>query len=210
MSKLSFFYFSARINYNNQYENFTLKYAEDLPFPLSMSYTLRVTIGIIIILILIGGLTFRGMIFKYLRSPDAKSNQINSLIWIDQICGLVFGSFNLIYGSITLILPFSLRSLMGSRFCDWVPLGACLNLTGYIIWSALIAVYRILYIKAQNWIAYKVGNKTILKLFIFLGFFLQLSLSMAIFYFDDESVFGKGCNHFSSDDLEIFQEYRVS
>ena len=205
MLQMIFFHFCS----NNKSTPLIFNFTEDFPFPLSMKYPVRVTFGIIILLIIIGGLACRRMILKYLRSPDAKLNEINSLIWIDQICSLVFGTFNLIYGSITLILPVSLRSIMGSQFCDWIPLGPCINLTGNIIWSTLIAVYRILYIKAQNWVAYKVGTKLLLKLLIFYGFFLQLALSMAIFYFDDESLVGKICNHFTSDDLEIFQEYRV-
>ncbi len=59
-----------------------------------------------------------------------KSNPINSLIWMDQLSGLVFGTFNLMFGSAALILPMSLRSLLGTQFCDWAPLAGCINLTG--------------------------------------------------------------------------------
>jgi hypothetical protein len=49
---------------------------------------------------------------------------------MDQLSGVVFGTFNLMFGSAALILPMSLRSLLGSLFCDWAPLAGCINLTG--------------------------------------------------------------------------------
>ncbi len=210
MPQITLFHFGESEYSKNQSKPLIFYYKEDFPFPLSMQYPVRLTFGIAILLIVFGGLSLRRMIFKYLGSPDAKLNHINSLIWIDQLCGLVSGTLNLIYGSSTLILPMSLRSILGSQFCNWIPFGPCINLTGSIIWSTIIAVYRILYIKAQQWVKYKVGEELLLKIMIFLGVFLQLALSVVIFYFDDESLVGKLCNHFSSDDLEIFQKYRVS
>ena len=211
MPQINFFNYGTMDNSKNQPGIILFDFTEDLPFPLSMPYYLRIAFGIYLILLIIGGLICRRIILKFLRAPETKSNPINSLIWMDQICGIVFGTFNLIFGSVTLILPVSLGSIMGEQFCNSVPpLAGCINLTGYIIWSALIAIYRTLYIKAQNWVKYKIGEKRLLKLFIFLGSFVQLSLSLTIFYFDDDSLVVKVCHHYSPNDLEIMQQYRVS
>lgn len=188
----------------------TYNFVEDLPFPLSMPYHWRIFFGIYIIFILIGGLFYRKIILQYLLAPETKSNPINSLIWIDQLSGIIFGTFNLIFASTVLMLKQSLKSLFGESFCRWVPLAGCINLTGYIIWSSLIAIYRILYIKAQGWIKYKVGERCLLQCFILLGLIFQTGLSVTIFYFDDESLVSKACNHFSAEDVDIIQQYHVS
>ena len=184
-------------------------YFEDFPFPLSMPYSLRVIFGIYLILIIIGGLTCRKMILQYLQAPDTKSNPINSLIWMDQLNGIVFGTFNLVYGAVVLVLPISLKSIFGQQFCDWIPLAGCINLTGYIIWSCLIAIYRILYIKAQKWVKYGIGERRLLVVCITVGLSLQLCLSLGIFYFDDESLVAKVCSHYSAEDLQILHLYKV-
>ena len=150
------------------------------------------------------------MIMQYLQAAETRSNPINSLIWIDQLNGIVFGTFNLVYGTVGLVLPMSLRSQFGQQFCDWIPLAGCINLTGYIIWSALIAIYRILYIKAQNWVKYGVGERRLLCICITAGVSLQLFLSIGIFYFDDESLVGKVCSHYSAEDLQVLQLYKVT
>jgi len=211
MPQTNFFYYVAKDNSKNQAGILFFNFTEDYPFPLSMPYPLRIFFGIYLILLIIGGLVCRRIILQFLRAPETKSNPINSLIWMDQICGIVFGTFNLIFGSVTLMLPVSLKSIMGEQFCNIVPpLSGCINLTGYIIWSALIAIYRTLYIKAQNWVKYKIGEKRLLKLVIYLGSFVQLSLSLTIVYFDDDSLVVKVCHHYSPNDLEILQQYRVS
>ena len=109
------------------------KFISDLPFPLSMPYELRIFFGIYLLLILLGGLICRKIILDYLQTPEIKSNPINSLIWMDQLCGVVFGTFNLLFGSAALILPMSLQSIFGQQFCDWVPLTGCINLTGELL-----------------------------------------------------------------------------
>ena len=133
----------------------------------------------------------------------------NILQYWYQLSGIIFGTFNLSFASTVLILKVSLKSLFGSSFCNVVPLAGCINLTGYIIWSSLVAIYRILYIKAQNWVKYRVGERRLLRYFIVLGLLLQTVLSIVIYYFDDESLVSKACNHFSAEDVEILQQYHV-
>ena len=186
------------------------RYFEDYPFPLNMPYSVRVIFGIYLLITVIGGLTCRKMILQYLQAPETKSNPINSLIWMDQLNGTIFGIFINFYGAVVLILPMSPKSIFGQQFCDWIPLPGCISLTGYIIWSCLIAIYRILYIKAQTWIKYRIGERRLLVVCIIVGLALHFCLSLGIFYFDDESLMGKFCTYYSAEDLHILQMYNVS
>ena len=185
-------------------------YSNDLPFPLSLPYHLRVIFGTYQIAIILGGLICRRIILRYISAPETKTNAINSLIWFEQLNAAIFGSFNLILAAVLLIFKTPLRAEFGNNFCNWIPLAGCINLSGGYIWSCLIAIYRILYIRAQQWVKYKIGERRLLTGFIYIGFVLQLMLSLTIFYFDDESLVGKACNHYSADDLEIMLQYKVS
>ena len=184
-------------------------YTMDLPFPLSLPYLLRMIFGAYHLVIMTGGLLFRKIILQYIHAPETRTNMINSLIWFEQLNGAIFGSFNLILAAVLLMLRSSLRDNLGNHFCNWIPLAGCINLTGGYVWSCLIAIYRIFYIRAQQWVKYKIGEQKLLALFITMGFFMQLLLSVTIFYFDDESLVSKACNHFSADDLEVMLQYKV-
>ena len=210
MPLISFFHVGSAKSFEKQAGVLFFHFVEDLPFPLSMPYHLRLAFGIYLTLILIGGLVCRKMIMEYLRAPETKSKPINSLIWIDQICGLVFGTSAIIFAAAALILPVSIRSLMNEQFCNWLPLTGNIYLTGLTIWSAFIAIYRTLYIKAQNWVKHMIGEKQLLWLSFGLGLFFQFALSLTIFYFDEESFISKICNHYTSNYIDILQEYSVS
>ena len=194
---------------NSSVSTTLFSYYEDYPFPLNIPYTLRFICGFYLIMIVIGGLACRKMILQYLQAPETKSNPINYLIWMDQLNGILFGTFNLVYGAAVFMLPMSPYSIFGQQFCDWIPLAPCISLTGYMIWSCLLAVYRILYIKAQNWVKYVIGERRLLVVCITVGLSLQLCLSLGIFYFDDESLVAKVCSHYSAEDLQILHLYKV-
>jgi len=188
----------------------TFNLAKEMPFPLNMPYHWRVICSIYLVFIAIGGLKTRKIILMYIRAPETKSNPINLLTWVDQIIGAVFGMFNLSLAVTVLISKDSLWSYLGDEFCNWAPLTGCINITGYLVWSSLIAIYRILYIKAQNWVKYTCGERRLLKILVAIGIFLQCFLSASIFYYDDESSVYKVCRHYSAEDLDVILHYRVT
>ena len=136
LQALFYAYFSS-----GKRELISVDFIDDLPFPLNLSQNVRIGIAICIVVILIGGLLLKKIIFDYLRSPDTHLNPINLLIWVD-----------LTFGAIAFIFPEPISKILGQGFCDWVPLFGCLNVTGSIIWRCQLAVLRILFIKAQDWV----------------------------------------------------------
>ena len=147
LQALFYAYFSS-----GKRELISVDFIDDLPFPLNLSQNVRIGIAICIVVILIGGLLLKKINFDYLRSPDTHLNPINLLIWVDQLNSLILGSLNLTFGAIAFIFPEPISKILGQGFCDWVPLFGCLNVTGSIIWRCQLAVLRILFIKAQDWV----------------------------------------------------------
>ena len=73
---------------------------------------------------------------------------INYLICLDQIIR-VFSILNILRKMAALMLDQSLETILGGTFCWWFDFFGQVDITGATIWSAYIALYRVLYIKAQ-------------------------------------------------------------
>ena len=74
----------------------------------------------------------------------------------------------------------------------------------------MLALYRILYIKAQNWVKNKVGEKRLLLIFLIVGLLFHGAVSYFVFLVDDESVMAKMCNHQTEEEIEILRDYNVT
>ena len=180
------------------------------PFPLNLYYNLRVLVAAWLLAVLICGLKVRHIMYKYLCSSDTKFNPINGITYVHLISGTFLGSSNLTFGIASILVSEPLSSYYGEKTCDWMNLSGSLNLHGYIIWTTLIAICRILYIKAQSWIKYKLGEKRVLAVFLSFGLCLQLCLSIIYSHFDDANMLWKMCSYHSQEDIETLQYYKVS
>ena len=184
-------------------------FANDMLFPLSIAYHWRLVCALYYLIIICAGIVFRSVILRYLTDQDTKSTPINWLIWLQQLNGLFAGTFNLSVVFTVLILESSLKSLLGDQVCHWLPLSGCINLVGYLVWSCLIAIYRILYIKAQDWVKFTIGERRLLVIILIFGLLLHGSIAGTMFYHDDENITGRACSHYSVKDLEITLDYKV-
>ena len=79
-------------------------------------------------------------------------------------------------------------------------------LIGATVWSSLIAVYRILFIKAQN----QFGDKTFLRLIFISGLAQSFAFSYLLAFFDYEGVNIKLCTHLNSEGIDILQTLKVT
>ena len=180
------------------------------PFPLNLHYSLRVLVAAWLLLILIGGLKVRLIMYKYLSSTDTKFNPINGLAYVHLLSGTFLGSSNLIFGIASILISEPLRSYFGEWTCGWMKFSGSLNLHGSIIWTSLIAICRIMHIKAQNWIKYDLGEKILYAAVLLIGMCLQLITSIICSYYDDTSISWKLCNHHSQEDIKTMQYYKVN
>ena len=82
-------------------------------------------------------------------------------------------------------------------------------LAGANVWSSLIALYRILYIKAQTWVRLHFGDETFLKILLVSGVTLSFVISCLLSSFDHEGVNIKLCTRLSSESIDILQTIKV-
>ena len=148
-SVLSFFDYDEQHN-NTLYTFLPFSQTNGLPFPLYLNFPWKIIISSIQLCVLFVGIKLRVIILRYMLSIEAR-RPVSCLIWIDQISGSFLG-IGLIFKIILILSPVPLGHLMGESFCDWLTLPGCLYIVGATLWSSLIAFFRIVYIKAQNWL----------------------------------------------------------
>jgi hypothetical protein len=133
---------------------------------------------------------------------------INQLIWIDQANGILLGIA--LFGKMIFILtPLPFDEIFGSQFCDWSDLPGCTYLVGSFIWSSLIAIYRVIYIKAQNWIKNVVGEKRLLRIFMGIAFSFYIPASLWLAMYDYRSSSEIMCYRRSNEETLILLTYQV-
>ena len=93
--------------------------------------------------------------------------------------------------------------------CKWVRLLPGTYLPGTLIWGCWIAVYRTLYIKAQNWVKYTIGESKLLRILIFAGILINVVFALLVVEYDVNSMLSKLCSHHSKDDLHLILDYKV-
>ena len=198
-----------------QNQNFTdtifLKdFTTTLPFPLYLPYFVKVAIALGLVLILIVGLRSRTIIFQFICHQNTNANPINKLTFTHLISGTVFGSINLIFAIAAILMAEPLSSILTENSCYLNKAAASFSIHGSYIWTCLIAICRILYIKAQNWIKYKMGEENMFALLLFVGLSIQTVLSLFVPYFDTSGIFWKLCTHHSQEDMNAIDDYMVS
>ena len=121
------------------------------PFPQNQPVSVRFAISSALTLNLCLGLFIRSKIIKYLLTVESKKNPINYFIWLDQLNGGFLG-LNIVFYAVTIVLPFPLSSIIGYESCNWADLPGSFYLAGSAQWSCTIALIRVLYLKAPQWI----------------------------------------------------------
>jgi hypothetical protein len=97
-----------------------------------------------------------------------------------------------------------------NRFCNWIDLPSCLYIVGAVVWSSLIALYRVLFVRAQNWMRDRIGKRKLFKVMLVIGIVLILIFSFLLAIFDSKNTTERMCFHYSIDDVNIIMDYNVS
>ena len=181
---------------------------EGLPFPLYLSLHWKLVISISLLLSLVFGFSLRLIIFSYLRSPESNLGPINYLIWLDEVNGLL-NSFVIVVRIVMIHSTLPLDAVFGQYFGRTVGFLSCCYSGGRCIWSFYIALYRIMFIFAQNWLTKTVGIKRFLKTLVSLGMVQVLILSFIFNEFDLQGSILKSSSHLSTPDMEILISMQV-
>ena len=80
---------------------------------------------------------------------------------------------------------------------------------GATVWSSMIAFYRILYIRKQEWIKKILGDETFLRILLLTGLVVSFVSSYLLAYYDYQGVNKKICTHLSDEDFELLYAAEV-
>ena len=188
----------------------TLQFKEkkQFPFPIGLSISLRLIIVAMLLVTLTVGIALRKQIINYLNFYSAKQKPVNFLIWIEH-CNEMLSCVIITHGIFVLIYPYPPRKVFGDKFCHWFQLIPAVVLTGSVVWSCLLALYRIIYIKFETFVKFGIGERRLLLMFVFIGITLQAVSSYSLFISDEENLTVKLCNHYSTEDIQILKMYKV-
>jgi len=151
--------------------NFTpLSESEGLPFPLYLHLLWRTLLVLSLLFTLIEGLKLRKVIVDFIISPESKLGPINYLILVDLINSLFLG-VSIIFQITAYLCPVPLSIFLGNKFCNLIQFIGAIYIGGSCIWGSFIALFRVLYIKAQNWLTNSVGVPRLLIIMLTFGAF---------------------------------------
>ena len=164
------------------------------PFPLALSYPLRALMALSLILNLIYGTKFRMTIISYIKSPETKVGPINYLIWVDQL-NSIFLSLQVLARILFLILPQSFDLPFGEKFCFAINLSGSVYIAGAYAWGCFIAIFRVLFVKAQTFLKTSIGIRNVLQIMLTCGLALISIYSYYLPSVDDRGPTYNMCRH---------------
>ena len=183
---------------------------DNLTFPLSLPYIWRVVFATYNLFILISGLKIRHIILKFLHSQDTKVNKINKLVYFNLLSGTLFGTFNLIIAIAAILMTNPLSVTFNENVCILNKLAASFSVHGSYIWTCLIAICRILYIKAQNFIKYRIGEGNLFCILFTISLSILTILSIIVANIDDGGSSWKICTQHSQENIDAINDYKVN
>ena len=182
---------------------------DGLPFPLYLHPIWKIIFSLTLLFTLIEGTRLRKIIIDFISSPESKLGPINYLIWVDQINSFFLG-INLLFRVVFFLSPEPIGILIGREVCDFTEFSILIYLAGSSIWGSYIALFRVMFIRAQTWLTNSIGIKNLLWLLLSIGTGQIFYFAIVTLFVDEESYAKKVCHHLSFDDVIIMQEYRVN
>ena len=178
-----------------------------LPFPLNLSKMYKNFISIFLIISLLYGLRLRLKIISYLQAPETKFGPIDYLIWMDQLNGLCL-AFVIVSRLVAINSSAPLGQILGDNFCYWIDLPSCIYIVGAVVWSSLIALYRLILVTSQQWMTSAIGDKKFLMILIVTGISSTTVVSILLPMFDSKNTTERMCYHYSIEDCKIIFHIR--
>ena len=190
--------------------NFTVFSHESnpLPFPLNLNLFWRSIISAFLLAILIVGTRLRMKIVSYIRSPDTKLNETNILFCLDQVNG-IFLSIMIVYSISFIMLNDSVAELIDPHACNFNSALHAMYLSGTLVWSSYIAIYRVLFIKAHRWLIEKIGSNNLLALMIASGLTVIIGYSIVVVTTDQITYSRRSCHRWTFEAGNIIESYQV-
>ena len=180
-----------------------------LPFPMHLQIHWKLLIATSLLITLVQGARLRKVIFSFINSPEAGLGPINYLIWVDQV-NRILPVFYISMRIFFILSPISINQILGPFACTLTEFVAATYLFGSCYWNCSIAVFRVLFTKAQTWLTRTVGIRSMLVGMLVTGFGAILTGAFLSISYDNHSALRKMCSHHSTEYLEIKEAYMVN
>jgi hypothetical protein len=179
-----------------------------LPIPLNLSYFWRILISISLLITLVIGGKYRRIILSYINSPETNIGPINYLIWVDQMNGFLLAII-IIARIVFLLSPVPLSSVFGFNFCNAVFSISVFYTGGGYMWGCCIAVFRVMFIKAQTFLKIYIGTSSLLFFMLVFGTVLDICYSISLFFSGDRSPTVSMCTYDLEENTKTASTYQV-
>ena len=183
---------------------------------ITLSWTVKFLLIGIMLTSFVTGSFFKFITYSYVY----RTNKINRG-WMHRPLNVLLVTSDLVHHATHILAGswYVICMVMEPPFSDKVGYGACwafmvigaFGVTYLCIGSLGMAIYRLLYIKNENWVKYKIGEKRLLFIVFFSSFAITTILVMMFTIEDsgDRSGFNM-CTSLSVADTEIFMDYKMS
>ena len=156
---------------------------------------LQILICIIGWIMTIIGSYFRLIIYKYIYNQYKlkEVTPINVLTFCSCFVTQISVIFNIVYETMVVANNSNIVELTGPAFCSVVRFLSMFELYYSIICGVGIALYRILLIKSNLWVKYRLGEATLLKVIFFVGILISCSITAVKYSLDSYHLADRNC-----------------
>ena len=156
---------------------------------------LQIWICIIGWIMTIIGSYFRLIIYKYIYNQYKlkEVTPINVLTFCSCFVTQISVIFNIVYETMVVANNSNIVELTGPAFCSVVRFLSMFELYYSIICGVGIALYRILLIKSNLWVKYRLGEATLLKVIFFVGILISCSITAIKYSLDSYHLADRNC-----------------
>ena len=145
---------------------------EDLPPMVNVPNHLRIIIGAIVWICILIIFYFRYIMYEFLYR-QYKLNElkpINILTLLDALADQVSTFCIILYGTLISINESSLEHVFGgTSYCSVLMYTIDFGRNYSFLGSLMISIFRILLIKCDQWVEYRIGKKNLFRILLFLG-----------------------------------------
>ena len=184
--------------------------AEDVPM-INLPNNAKITISIALSAAIIVGTYFKSILYRGIFAENWMDKPINVLIFVSALIHHATSLLTSIHLILILSIESSLNSLFGPFYCFILPVIGEIGIFNQAIGSFGICIYRMMYIKLDDFVKYKIGEKTLLSIILFLG--LSMNGVITFLHMVEESslrIAQNTCNHWSPEEAQALIDYRIS
>ena len=189
--------------------------ADDVPM-INLPHPVKITMSIALIAAILVGSYFKYVLYIGIFTSNKQNHgwmhrPINVLIFVSALIHHTTSVLTAIHLILLLLVDLPLQALFGSCYCFLMPVIGEIGIFYQAVGSFGICIYRIMYLKLDDFVKYRIGEKPLLWSILIIS--LALNTLITFLHMTEESslrVAKNTCNHWSPEAAKLFIDYRIS